>query len=260
LGVLFFVVLILGVFFGVTGGLFWGLRSQNRSLANDIQTVESLRWSWVHWVQARKGSAKGLIIGLITGLTVSVLFVMISGVFLDVFDLLRGHEIDYEALREGLSGVLLIESIFGLFGGVIGGFFGGLRSGILDIKAIPNLGIKLSMRNAVFVGLGLLILGLGVGLISGLTRGLSYLRPGLISVLPLGLLLFFWYGGQDVIQHYILRFIFYWKGHTPLHYANFLDYAALLVFLQKVGGGYIFIHRLLLEHFAAMRIDEKKTH
>jgi len=29
--------------------------------------------------------------------------------------------------------------------------------------------------------------------------------------------------------------------------------------LQKVGGGYIFIHRLLLEHFAAMRKDEKES-
>ena len=31
-----------------------------------------------------------------------------------------------------------------------------------------------------------------------------------------------------------------------------LDYAADRIFLQKVGGGYIFIHRLLLEHFAAL--------
>jgi len=29
---------------------------------------------------------------------------------------------------------------------------------------------------------------------------------------------------------------------------------------KRIRGGYIFIHRLLLEHFAAMRIDEKKTH
>ncbi len=42
-------------------------------------------------------------------------------------------------------------------------------------------------------------------------------------------------------------------GHTPLDYVRFLDYAAKdLNFLQKVGGGYIFIHRILLEHFAAM--------
>jgi hypothetical protein len=66
-------------------------------------------------------------------------------------------------------------------------------------------------------------------------------------------------GGQDVIQHYTLRFILYWRGHTPLRYVNFLDYAARLVFLQKVGGGYIFIHRLLLDHVAAMRIPEKEN-
>jgi hypothetical protein len=38
----------------------------------------------------------------------------------------------------------------------------------------------------------------------------------------------------------------------PLNYARFLDYAAKRVLLRKVGGGYIFVHRLLLEHFAAL--------
>jgi hypothetical protein len=32
---------------------------------------------------------------------------------------------------------------------------------------------------------------------------------------------------------------------------DFLDYAAERIFLRKVGGGYIFIHRLLQEYFAA---------
>ena len=82
-------------------------------------------------------------------------------------------------------------------------------------------------------------------------------RQGCVNGLIVGLIAFFWYGGQDVIQHYILRFILYCNGHMPLRYAHFLDYAARLVFLQKVGGGYIFIHRLLLEHFAAMRNAEK---
>ena len=74
----------------------------------------------------------------------------------------------------------------------------------------------------------------------------------------LGLMAFLCYGGQEVIRHYFLRFMLYQKGRTPFRYANFLDYAARLVFLQKVGGGYIFIHRLLLEHFATME-DERKT-
>jgi hypothetical protein len=43
----------------------------------------------------------------------------------------------------------------------------------------------------------------------------------------------------------------WWYGYIPWNYARFLDYATERIFLQKVGG-YIFIHRLLLEHFAQM--------
>ncbi len=39
-------------------------------------------------------------------------------------------------------------------------------------------------------------------------------------------------------------------GHTPPDYARFLDYATERIFLRKVGGEYIFVHRLLLEYFA----------
>jgi len=41
-------------------------------------------------------------------------------------------------------------------------------------------------------------------------------------------------------------------------YAQFLDYASDRIFLQKVGGGYVFIHRLILEHFA--QIELKPVH
>jgi TIR domain len=44
----------------------------------------------------------------------------------------------------------------------------------------------------------------------------------------------------------------YRNGYMPRRLHRFLDHCTKLVFLRKVGGGYIFIHRLLLEHFAAM--------
>lgn len=40
------------------------------------------------------------------------------------------------------------------------------------------------------------------------------------------------------------------RGWIPKDYARFLDYAARLIFLQKVGSGYLFVHRQLLEYFA----------
>jgi hypothetical protein len=40
-------------------------------------------------------------------------------------------------------------------------------------------------------------------------------------------------------------------------YIRFLDYAAERVFLRKVGGGYIFTHRLLMEYFATLEPIEQ---
>jgi hypothetical protein len=58
-------------------------------------------------------------------------------------------------------------------------------------------------------------------------------------------------GLLDVVQHYTLRAVLAARGYAPLNYSRFLDYAARLVLLQRAGGGYLFIHRLLLEHFVA---------
>jgi len=42
------------------------------------------------------------------------------------------------------------------------------------------------------------------------------------------------------------------SGYTPLNFTNFLDHCAKLILLKKVGGGYIFVHRMLLDYFAEM--------
>ncbi|MCG8365839.1 MAG: hypothetical protein MJA27_21210 [Pseudanabaenales cyanobacterium] len=57
-------------------------------------------------------------------------------------------------------------------------------------------------------------------------------------------------GGLACAQHIALRSVLYLHGQIPRDYADFLDYAAKRLFVQRVGGGYIFVHRLLLEHFA----------
>lgn len=57
--------------------------------------------------------------------------------------------------------------------------------------------------------------------------------------------------GRD--QHAIVRILLWRAGAMPWNYARFLDYAAEeLNFLQKVGGGYMFLHRYLLGYFASL--------
>ena len=46
-------------------------------------------------------------------------------------------------------------------------------------------------------------------------------------------------------------------GYTPLNFVKFLDHCAKLILLKKVGGGYIFIHRMLLDYFADLSQSTK---
>ena len=240
--------LLVGLIGGLSGGLlvgllfgpFWTLRSFGRNSRNEIQTVETIRFSWAY---VPKGIVNGLIFGLLVGLLSGLLVGLLGGLSGGLLGGLLG------GLSGGLLGGLIFWLLVGLSGGLLVGLMSCFRPGIRELKTIPNQGIRLSLRSASLMGgVGGLALGLIVGLWGGWTAGLAY---GALGGLCIGL----WYGGLDVLQHYIVRTLLWRAGAMPWDYARFLDYAAEdLSFLQKVGGGYIFVHRYLLEYFAAMEL------
>ena len=65
------------------------------------------------------------------------------------------------------------------------------------------------------------------------------------------------YGGIAVIEHYLLRWYLWRDGDPPLNLVSFLDYATERIFLRKIGGGYMFSHRLLLDHFASLEYSKR---
>ena len=83
---------------------------------------------------------------------------------------------------------------------------------------------------------------LSAGLVVGLVLGLG---GGLVS-----------YGGKPVIQHLVLRYFLHRYNYLPWKLVPFLDYCTERIFLRKVGGGYIFVHRLLQEYFASLYEEE----
>jgi hypothetical protein len=205
--------LIYGLIFGLIGVLIVGEK---------IIMVDKLKWSWK---EAGNGLRGGTIAGLFSGLIVVV-----------------------------LMGDLIFGLIFGFINALLGGLFGGLRGGQIEETTYPGQHLKQTLLNTVFFLLiyGLiaalffwLMTSLNAGLIVGLPAGLIF---GLMIGLSVGLL----NAGKGLIQHFALRFMLARYQLLPLRLIPFLEYAVNLIFLRRVGGSYIFIHRLLMEHFAAM--------
>ena len=59
-------------------------------------------------------------------------------------------------------------------------------------------------------------------------------------------------GGLACLRHLVLRRLLKRNDLAPWKYVEFLDYATERIFLRKVGGGYIFVHRLLQDYFAEL--------
>ncbi|MFQ5419846.1 MAG: NACHT domain-containing protein, partial [Anaerolineae bacterium] len=233
---------LVGLLVGLCYSLIFGFstRGDRQVLTEDVQTVEYLSWSrpgaWI-------GAAYGLIAGLVSGLFLWLL--PLSYEFPDALTSLFAHN----------RILLLTVPILTLAGAV----FGGLTGRIVQTTTTPNQGIRLSAVNAA-------VLGGSVGVFFGLLGGIiGWLLAGATAGLTLaaygsffGLLAAIWYGGLDVVKHLSLRLILVRNGRIPFRTAQFLDYATERILMRHVGGGFIFIHRLLADYFAGRAADQSE--
>jgi predicted NACHT family NTPase len=233
--------LIVGGGRGLIAGLIVGLYGYliAARLPSKIATIETIKWSW-------KKFRNGLIYGLITGLIGGFILALFSLLFLVLLGLITGSQ-GLAWANLGLFGrlflVLIGGPILGLINGLINGLIKGLSSSVIENKIIPNQGIWKTIAHTVTFGL---IFGLIGGLIGKLVGGLiGGLMGGLLG------------GGLACTKHFILRLILYRNGYIPWNYARFLNYCTERLFLQRVGGRYRFIHKLVQDHFAQMEFERK---
>ena len=207
---------------------FWQIFSYGK-----ITPAENLKWSWKN---ARKHLAIGLILGTIFGIILKLTAEIINTPPHWQDFVMYMMQIPFNGWLRGV--------VFGLSLGIIFVLTRGLTSPSIQTLTFPNQGIWQSAKNAVVFGL------IGFVLLTGATtllriQTLTWGMLGLLFGVAAG-------GGEACIKHFILRIILYCNGYIPWNYARFLDYATERIFLQKVGGGYIFVHRSLLENFAQM--------
>ena len=140
---------------------------------------------------------------------------------------------------------------------MLASFAGTALAGLIAPRDVPKLrrhpsqGVWRSLENAIWVGAAFAILVFGWGLLV-LPRAKRVLTAWEVAV-SLGLFAgFFLGGGAACIKHLILRLLLGCKKYTPWNLRRFLDHCVERIFLQKVGGGYLFIHRMLLDYFAGL--------
>ncbi|MCA9469751.1 MAG: TIR domain-containing protein [Nitrospira sp.] len=230
------------IFTGITYGLFIAL---GFSSINEISLIETVKWKW------REVLTKffpGLRIGFLIGLIISASI----GLSLAIIDLSSFLLLFQDYLIVGFFSVLFS----GILGGIINGILSGMVAAVKKGKTVPNQGIKLSLKNALIIMLlSWFICGLGVWLLAKLFLGLessSSLSLGLGYGFFFGLLIGLNRGGSAVLKHYMLRIVLWVTGTMPFNFIKMLDHCSKLILLRKVGGGYRFIHRTLLEYFAEL--------
>jgi transcriptional regulator with XRE-family HTH domain/DNA polymerase III delta prime subunit len=245
--------LIVGCFHAVVFGIGKGAHLIP-GLGRHIRPAEIVTWSWQAVGKALLQTvSKGALLGL--AILVSVVFSIAC-----ISSLLSG--IAY-GLRYGVIYGVIVGLIAAVASILTGMLTSGWESSMLDEKHLlvrPNEGIRRSLKNALFAaGLFGPIGGMASGLLSGLAFGLGGIAGW--PVLGTGFLIVFGlifacqfllhYGGIAVIEHYQLRWYLWRKGVMPWNCVAFLEQATERILLRKVGGGYMFIHRLLLEYFAS---------
>jgi hypothetical protein len=235
------VFLLVGLIWGLFGGLILGLFYALFGVTGSIKTVETIiikSWRDMlisflnHLMELFRELISSLIAGLILGLSLW-LFVGFEGLILGLLFFLL---------------VWLFSGFWGLFGWLIGSFIGVE----VNTKNKDNQGIYLSIFNSlIFFCLMSVPFGIAIPV------AIHYFKVPLTwhELLLLGtassFLLSAINGGLiSAFQHFVLRITLWLFGYSPWNYSKFLRYCTDRGFLQRVGGGYRFVHALLRDHFA----------
>lgn len=157
--------------------------------------------------------------------------------------------------------ILGVGFILVILSSLTGVLVSGITGKDVEKRTQPNLGIFKSAFYGASVGIAKSLFmgfsGILLALVGNATFGANLSLIGCFFAWAFYGLLTGWlkYGGFTSLQHFILRLFLWTDRLSPWNYARFLDYATERIFLYKVGGGYMFIHRLPMEYFASLEAE-----
>ncbi len=250
-----------GLVIGAVVGMILGIRFGE---IKNIQPAEAVEWSWGGILG---GLAIFLLIGLVSSLLIGLILkinmpdgalgggliyggvigLICGSIYVLYFGLSKKQLAQRENLspnegirRSGKNGLLR-----GLFAGLIAGLPVGLFAMLITALAVPELRIHGQSIGQILKPPFALIFALLLPLLLGMIVGISI---GAIFGVIFGVI----FGLGAFVQHFVLRTWLWRTNSLPWNIVQFLNEATELLLLRKVGGNYIFIHRLQLEYFASL--------
>jgi hypothetical protein len=228
-------VLVMGVAFALVTGVItavFGIIPPYRPIKwRKVETVEAVGWSWP-WalLGGSLGALGGMVAGGLASWLTGLLHVAENVPWLLLFPVLG-------------AGLLVLDRA--------------LLQNDMKIRTQPGEGITHSWLNSLRVGVVTGVLTavvLSLALVAANFLKISFQWRELLPFLwgtaaYLGVIGGLMHGGLAVLQHRQLIKLLRQDGMVPDDYVQFLDYAAERSLLRKVGGGYMFVHALLLDYF-----------
>lgn len=236
-----------GIFATLFYAVIFSFRMTWQTTEVDIQPVERIRGNLNRVVEF--GIYGALLIGAICGIAAYI-------TILSVPDSTFGEWLTNSTERLSVGGTFL-----GILAGSCYGFLAGGALGYLDrsqawipenerdsVTLSPNYGMwqsgKIALRSIVIVSM---VLSICCGILSCilLERSLQVFLYGIKHGISFGLIVGLWNGGFDLIQHLVLRCLFYFRGYAPLQFKQYLSATRILGLVSHRGTSFKFFHETL---------------
>ncbi|MGI9470189.1 MAG: hypothetical protein ACR2NZ_01565, partial [Rubripirellula sp.] len=155
----------------------------------------------------------------------------------------------------------------------VGLLLGGLVTQIHKGKTRPNQGVRLSFRNGATTAAAFTIVVLLTVLLIYFLQDRSavdaegrikrttadgFLVAFTCATIP-AYCAFLYFGGIQCLKHVCLRVVLWCGGEMPANLPRLLRDTTKLGLTRQVGGGFIFLHRLLMEYFANQGSESPKS-
>jgi hypothetical protein len=178
---------------------------------------------------------------IVTGVVAATLLVYMM-VYVPIYGL--GKTL-IETISEGLE----IGATYAIVYGIGAALIVGQANVELQEKRSPHEAIWRSCRQALWMWLPIVAFVIYfIGIIRNMEAALIF---SIIIAVSAGV----YFGGLAFVQHFAVRLTCTLYRYAPWNYICFLNHATERIFLRNVGGGYIFVHRALLEYFADANYD-----